>query len=47
LRFRRNVAENTFEVLRRCIAVRTLSNTVMDLNRRMFWNVLAMPIFVM
>ena len=35
-----------FEVRRRCFAVRTLSNTVIDLNRRIFWKVLAMPSFV-
>lgn len=36
----------TLDVRRTCMAVRTFSKTVIDLNRRMFWNVRAMPRFV-
>ena len=42
----RSAALNTFCLARMCLAVRTFSNTVMDFHRRMFWNVRAMPSFV-
>ena len=46
-RLPRKVAEKTLDVRRTCMAVSTFSKTVMDLNRRIFWNVRAMPRFVM
>ena len=39
----RKVAVKTFCLARMCLAVSTLSNTVMDFHRRMFWKVRAMP----
>lgn len=43
LRLSMNVALKRFDVRRICVATSTFSNTVIDLNRRMFWNVRAMP----
>ena len=42
----RKVAENTFCLARICFATSTFSNTVMLFHRRMFWNVRAIPSFV-
>ena len=46
LRFSPKVAEKTFASDRIWVAIRTFSKTVMALNRRMFWKVLAIPSFV-
>ena len=40
------MAVNILLLRRRCLAMSTLSNTVMDFHSRMFWNVRAMPILV-
>ena len=40
------MAVNILLLRRRCLAISTLSNTVMDFHSRIFWNVRAMPIFV-
>jgi len=41
-----NIAENTLLVFLRCFATRTFSKTVILLNKRIFWKVLAIPSFV-
>ena len=42
----RKAAEKMLPVVRQCLAISTLSNTVWLFHRRMFWNVRAMPSLV-